>query len=383
MQQNIIIHKDSERELFTNWVKNLIDDAKLPHLYKPTMWTTTENKHSKIVYEPVTKKTVDLDTGEEKIHKTSPVGFIPAPSKMTMPGTKTPAAVRLELYLDNDFQKFRVEDALGNNLIPCFAHGDYVKVESLQGDHMQSKDKIKARQLQLVEFLNKDEEFAKFVMSLSGMDKFFIKTKLNTDKEFRYYGTLLYYEIYFNAIDNIWLICQACNLEKGNRNTKEWLEKKWPFRKRFIEFLGDEDNAHLLAKSKDNQGLAQVAIKWFWKYHANYMVHCKIMQEGIIKPLQILNFQIDFKRGEGRLEEAEQLDASLTLREIVIGAVADMPGLEIASSAQSSKPGKSLLQLHDQSGAPISVTKQEIQRVDADIRKGVKEAVPAVVGSIV
>ena len=63
------------------------------------------------------------------------------------------------------------------------------------------------------------------------MDKFFIKVG-NT-----YYGTLFFYELYFNDIDNIWLICQACNLQKSDAEALNWIENQWPFKDEFLEYL--------------------------------------------------------------------------------------------------------------------------------------------------
>ena len=84
-----------------------------------------------------------------------------------------------------------VKDGAGNALAPCIVHGDYVKVESLESDHIQAKANILQRQKGLVEKLNQDPPFAEFILREPGMNKFFIKHK---------YGTLFFYELYFNDI---------------------------------------------------------------------------------------------------------------------------------------------------------------------------------------
>ncbi len=66
-----------------------------------------------------------------------------------------------------------------------------------QADHMHAKENIINRQKDLVKKLNDDQKFAKFIMKQDGMENFFVNVKG------QYYGTLFFYELYFNDIDNI------------------------------------------------------------------------------------------------------------------------------------------------------------------------------------
>ena len=76
--------------------------------------------------------------------------------------------------------------------------------------------------------------FANFLIQQPGMEKFFIKV------EGKYQGTLFFYELYFNDIDNLWLICQSCNLQKSDEDTVKWLQEQWLYGKEFIEYLSRE-----------------------------------------------------------------------------------------------------------------------------------------------
>jgi hypothetical protein len=112
-------------------------------------------------------------------------------------------------------------------------------------------------------------------------------------------------------------------------------------------------------------------------------MHAKMLQEDIVKPVQLLNLRIDIKIGEGRSEEAERLNASLTLREIVASEIVQMPGLDIAATETSTKPSEPPQYLVDEQKMPVIITAKDIEMVDKEIRKGVAEKVPSVVGEIV
>jgi hypothetical protein len=150
-------------------------------------WLTTEKKHTKIAFNPETNKAIDITTLKVTQYKTSPVGFIIATKgKHTMPGSETPASVRVERFNEPCLHSMMVEDASEEMLIPCIAHGDYVKVEALEADHVQAKEKILARQKELVVKMNAEPKFAKFLMQQPGMNKFLVEIKGE------YYGTLFF-----------------------------------------------------------------------------------------------------------------------------------------------------------------------------------------------
>lgn len=117
------------------WILNVVDEAHLPKLGLPVRWhKKTEHEHIKQVYDPTRKEFIDSETLTITKHKESPIGFITSTKDNNpMPGTTTPAAVRYDRYKDPELNERIITDAQGDELIPCLAHGDYVKVEALQG----------------------------------------------------------------------------------------------------------------------------------------------------------------------------------------------------------------------------------------------------------
>lgn len=327
------------------WVLNIIDEAHLPKLGLPVKWEQTQGKHQLTVFNPETMETIEILRDEEGIatekkrkHAHSPVGFITSTSgQNSMPGTLAPAAVRYDRYHEPKLNSMIVIDAHGKELMPCIAHGDYVHVEALQSDHAQAKSEILKRQKALVEKLNTDPDFAAFTMKKSGMEKFFIQ--LNDGK---YYGTLFFYELYFNDIDNIWLICQACNLHKSAQDTLNWLQHQWLYGNEFLDYIAKEVqiNTGILEKVGDQKGLAQTAIEWFWNRHANYISIQKKLLEEISVPIQILGQKIDRVIGEGSMNRAERLNASLSFKMKLIAAILtakiEMPRRDSESEHSSS-----------------------------------------------
>ncbi len=308
------------------WVLEIFDTAHLPKLGLPVRWDTTQKEHQKIVFDPETKETITIKTEKTTKPKKPPVGFIMSTTGYNpMPGTETPAAVRYERFQEPKLNEQMLQSASGDKLIPCLVHGDYVKVESLQADHMQAKENIMKRQKALVDKLNSDPEFAKFIMEQDGMEKFFIKVK---DK---YYGTLFFYELYFNDIDNIWLICQACNLQKSNQETLDWLKDQWLYGEEFLEYLARHEGKddRILKKTEDMKGLAQVAIDWFWDRHANYISITKKLLKDVATPVQVLNIKLDRVIGTLSKKRAARLQASMDFRLALLTLFANVKGFDM------------------------------------------------------
>lgn len=159
--------------------------------------------------------------------------------------------------------------------------------------------------------LNKDKKFAESMMKLRGMDKFFVEV------EGKFYGTLFFYELYFNDIENIWLICSACNLGKSNHDPIKWLKEQWLFGPEFIDYLGKVNDEGILKKVQSKKGLALVAINWFWDRHANYITTLKKI-EGMVRHLKILNKKVDVIIGAGKVKRAQRYLAHLDFRTEVV-----------------------------------------------------------------
>lgn len=338
------------------WVLDLFDQAHLPKLGLPVKWPATVEEHTRIFVDPTTGESFSIDTGKRL--SSSPIGFIKASrGKHCMPGTDTPASARFERYYEPELHASFLKDHHNQSLIPCMAHGDYVKVESLQADHFQAKENIRKRQNELVAYLNKDDQFANHIIQQSGMNKFFV------NYNGKYYGTLFFYELYFNDIDNLWLICGACNLHKSNQDTIAWLEDQWLYGQEFLDYLGkitQQKKQGILDKTDNNIGLATVAIEWFWKRHANYISTAKKLYEDVVIRIQLLNKQIDHIIGFGKKVRAERLQASLNVRLMfaakLVQAGIGMPKGDNESQHSSSDEEARMTILLDSDGEEIPVS---------------------------
>jgi hypothetical protein len=344
------------------WVLEVIDEAHLPHLGLPVTWPAIEESHMHTLFNPATNTTINIETGKVTKHKVSPVEFIKSTRGYhSMPGTERPAAVRLQRYVEpGHLSDAIVVDPHGHTLVPCIAHGDYVKVEALEADHIQAKGEIKRRQLALVQKLNTEPDFAAFVMQQDGMNKFFVQYKG------KYYGTLYFYELYFNDIDNVWLICDACNLHKSNQETISWLTKQWLYGQEFLDYLVKKGikQGPILTKIQDKKGLAKVAIEWFWNRHAHYISVAKRLYEEVTKQIEILNIKLDHVVGSGSQRRAERLQASLDARLTFLASIAKAPGLDMPkfsdeSPHSSSDDNERLSPVIDANGKSIDVTREE------------------------
>jgi len=283
----------------------------------PVKWKSTEDKHKQIGCVAKEGKTYEVfvrttDPNGNVKFTSKKVDFIKSTKdKNPMPGTNSPAAVRYQRYIELADQGGVSKDFKNEELAVCMTHGDYVSVQSLQSDHLIAKSEIYKRQLAFIDQLNKDKNFAAQVKKLPGMGDFFI------EENGTFYGTLFFYELYFNDIENIWLICSACNLEKSDQDTVDWLTKKWTFGEQFLEYLGNNQHTSIADSSKNKKGLAELAINWFWMYRARYVDILK-RAEGIKTHLMILNREVEYIFKKGNTKRAERKQASLEAKTKIV-----------------------------------------------------------------
>ena len=353
-----------------SWISEIMGEAHLPILGLPVRWEMTKKRNIRLAFNPATNATVDIDSGQSKKLKSSPIGFIEStPGKTPMPGTNAPASARLTRYLEPCFNQHFVKGSRGETLVPCIAHGDYVDVESLQTDHAQAKEDIQQRQQALVAQLNDDPEFARFVMQLEGMDKFFVKVKGE------YYGTVFFYNLYFNDIDNLWLICGACNLHKSNQESVAWFKDQWLYGDEFLDAIGKLKDPIILAKTQSKQGLAEVAIHWYWDRHANYASISKQLMQDVVTPIQILNQRVDRVVGLVRAGSDERRlqrhMASLDFRVALLSEVAAMKGIDMprADSESPRSSSDESTYLKDASGRKFTLDLPAYQESAAEVVK--------------
>jgi hypothetical protein len=294
--------------------------------------------------------------------------------------------------MEEKIQENAVVDDQGNILVPCIADGDYVSVQSIEADHLQAKEEIMRRQIDLVDMLNDDPSFAEFVMNLDGMNKFFVKAQMPGDLEEKYYGTLFFYELYFNDIENIWLICHACNHIKSNDDVYQWLESKWLYGKEFLSYIAREvdreqrrlmpEGQSILRKTETGKGLAQVAIKWFWERHGTYIANTREFLRDIQIPIKILNKRVDYAVGVaartlalGDIQKAEFFQESLKIRIELASKVVEMPGLDVSTSEEDTVTGKRPLVIKSSEGELIPYTLEEAKSAAARVKNKIADII--------
>ncbi len=359
------------------WITELVDEAHLPSLGLPVRWEITAEKRKRIAFDPASLICTEIETNQSKKHKSSPIGFIDGTrGKQLMPGTNTPAAARLTRYLEPRFSEYLVSDAKGDALAPCLACGDYVSVTSLALDHAQAKDEIQKRQADFIDRLNQDPAFARVVMNLEGISKFFVNV------EGRYYGTLFFYDLYFNDIDNLWLICSACNLHKSDQEVLSWFQEQWLYGDEFLNYLGRvKDDSPILLKTQHRQGLAEAAIEWYWDRHTNYASIAKKLMQDVVTPIQLLNQRVDrvvgLVRAGGDERRLQRHAASLDFRLALLAEIANMTGIDMpkreSESSHTSSEGD--VYLKDTSGNRLNVDLPIYRESAAEVVLGSAQAI--------
>lgn len=352
-------------QLNRSWTPNIKPgEARLPSTYLPSNWSKTSLKRANMLYDPDNrliieiKRTNDELTGKTSIEvigtsqlKAPPAAFISSTEgKHPMPGTDTPAVVRSERYEELKAKGAVTKDAQENHLIPCVIHGDFIQIEAAQSDHLQPIQKIIQRQQYLINRLNEDKDFANEIMELPNMEDFFVSFNG------KILGTKLFYDFYYNDIDNIWLICQACNLHKSSESPIKWLEEKWLYGKQFqqhVKDLGGVQNDGILIKIA-GKGLAEVAIEWFWKNQSRYIENIKNLRENTINRIDKYNQKAARLVADGDLRKANEYYTKAEVRIILSNAMAHASGIDSAKTSGDSTPSSSS-PIKDSEGNPARV----------------------------
>lgn len=115
----------------------------------------------------------------------------------------------------------------------CSGHGEFALGSGTDIDHVFSYSKIRERQVELLKFLNSDLDFANIFIKEPGIDNFFDITA-GTVQATRYFFKQCY-----NAIDNLMLLCHACNVKKSGADPLPSFEEKIFFGPEFIEDMQD------------------------------------------------------------------------------------------------------------------------------------------------
>jgi len=151
-------------------------------------------------------------------------------------------------------------------LLPCYAHSGFVQASKLQVDHFQPASIIRARQEALVQAMNDDHEFGEKVMEYPGMEDYILDYGKDHTGDSRFVATLLFFEEYYNSVDNLWLLCPACNglTEKADKDPIDWLkERDKQLFSNFVRQLEDIDREGILFKTQKGLGLGDAIYAYF------------------------------------------------------------------------------------------------------------------------
>ncbi len=196
------------------------------------------------------------------------------------------ASVRREL-IAKSLNPRKAEEALS-----C-ANGDYYRVGDLQADHLVTAEKIFERLLEMVEAMNLDPVFAAQRMAHPESQNYFFK-----DSDGQYHGTKYLYQIYFNAIDNLWLLSTSANTTATGKGTQgpEWLDTHPMFGQRFLDEVGPLDNSTIIPLTSRGEMLAKVAREWFVKTYCASIEAGSHIKKEVAEPIRTLTDRLSGKQ---------------------------------------------------------------------------------------
>jgi hypothetical protein len=108
----------------------------------------------------------------------------------------------------------------------CVADGEVGKIGLFDIDHTHAFSDIEKKQKALLVHLNDpaNADFAEGFLSAGGIAQYFGK---HPDGKIK--GTRRFFKLCYNDIDNLLLLCHACNMHKSNKESLEWFGKQEPF----------------------------------------------------------------------------------------------------------------------------------------------------------
>lgn len=120
----------------------------------------------------------------------------------------------------------------------CMVHCGFEPRSATDMDHADPYEHIRANQQRLMAFLNENREFAIQLIAQPGMNEYF-REHQGTIQASSYFFAKGY-----NAIDNLWLLCHVCNLNKSASDPVQWFGKKTAFGKAFLAALAAAGSLH-------------------------------------------------------------------------------------------------------------------------------------------
>lgn len=321
--------------------------SRFPDVGMPTDWNkSTMRAHANIAYDPgkesgkknssgnpilVNPRSFKVNDEKPKWKSAAKIAFIKATAgKNVIHDTTRPDAVRVARWNESLFAWAAVKDARGEYKAMCPAHGEYVDAKAFQSDHAQAQEDIIWRGKQMVQEIDAYIKASPADMARLPRDYF-------VQVDGQVYGTRLFYETLFNDIDNIWLICSACNHHKSNIDAEVWFRSQPLYGQPFLDSVGPISADGLVLKTNDGRGLGQAALDWYWDKHRVYAEHEKVLFQEIMLPMHTKNELLDARRIVGDEVFVARGAVNYRFREAVAVFAASGP-LSVAIGSEATKP---------------------------------------------
>lgn len=123
----------------------------------------------------------------------------------------------------------------------CVGDGSVERLKMMDIDHTVPFAYLRKKQIALLNYLN-DPLKVDFKISFLSVDNIndYFKEEAGIVK-----GTRRFFRLCYNDIDNLLLICHACNIDKGANDSLEWFRKQEPFLgERFVKAVNEAGGLH-------------------------------------------------------------------------------------------------------------------------------------------
>jgi len=105
----------------------------------------------------------------------------------------------------------------------CICHGDFCLPSAVDIEHATPFADFRNNQQRLLDYLNKssNELFTDYFLTLHRVSDYF---RRDTDDAVK--ATGYFYKLCYNSIDNLYLLCHACNLRKSDKPPLDWFAEE-------------------------------------------------------------------------------------------------------------------------------------------------------------
>ncbi|MGI9214896.1 MAG: hypothetical protein ACR2HS_04480 [Gammaproteobacteria bacterium] len=279
----------------------------------------------------------------------------------------------------------------------CVGDGSVERLKMMDIDHTVPFAYLQKKQTDLLSVLNDSSRvnFKTGFLSVDGINNYF-KQDAAVVK-----GTRRFFKLCYNDIDNLLLICHACNMDKSDNDSLEWFRKQEPFLgERFVKAVNDAGGLHdgIIVKKVckvssdlsdivrigevecrlhdgEGKGLGEFVNEWFEKENPEYSKGIVSAYSNIwlqlqeIWELQLKDAVTDDKTGKDAQTTANKLTGMLDAQIKRVEKhykLLTKRGKEFQSSSQDSSEKS-----HSTTDSPED-RKARIQLIDEDTKKLLK-----------